>query len=183
IRLVLPTIDSRSTAIVFARTVNRLWGEAADVFGDSPIVKERGLAGAAKVAQHELTSRNRGDHALEHLVRLRHERPVPGIQRPFTGSVAPHVARRQYVQKRDFTDAIRMVKRQSMSCARSPVVAGQKKAVITQRGHHVRLILSHGAEGIIDVLWAALRRTDTVAVAPQVCGDDVIPPGEGAGDL
>src|SRR5204863_8826995 len=103
--------------------------------------------------------------------------------RPFTGRVAPHVARRQYVQKRDFTDAIRLVQRQPMSCARSPVVAGQKKAVITQRGHHLRLILSHGAEGIIDVLWAALRRTDTVAVAPQVCGEDVIPPGEGAGDL
>src|SRR5439155_2844230 len=52
IRLVVPEIDSRGRAIVLARTVNRLWGEAADVFADSPIVKERGLAGTAKVAQH-----------------------------------------------------------------------------------------------------------------------------------
>src|SRR5207244_4200760 len=95
------------------------------------------------MAQHELASRNCSNHALEHLVWLRHERPVPGIKRPFTGSVAPHVARGQYVQQRDLIYAIRMVKRQPMGCARSPVVTGHEKAVISERGHDVHLILSH----------------------------------------
>src|SRR5947208_14193718 len=72
-----------------------------------------------------------------------------------------------------------MVQRQSMSCARSPVVAGQKKPDIAERGHHVQLVLSHRAEGIIDVVRTALRGTDTIAVAPQVRHDHVVPSNQG----
>src|SRR5438093_12276270 len=108
---------------------------------------------------------------------------MPGIQRPFTGGVAPHVARGQYVQQCNLTYMIRMVKRQAMGCARSPVVTGQEKALMSERGHHVHLISSHSAKRVIDVLRAAVLGPDTVAVAPEICHDDVIPAGQGARDL
>src|SRR5207249_4719367 len=132
IRLVMLQIDSSSRAIILAGTVNSLCCEAADVFGNRTIVKECGLAGSAKMAQHEFASRNRSNHALEHLVRLRHKRPVPGIQRPFTRRVRPYVACGQYVQQRDFTHALRMIQRQTMGRARSPVMTGHKKTVISE---------------------------------------------------
>src|SRR5207247_299790 len=89
------------------------------------------------MAQYELASRNCSNHALEHRVGLCHERPVPGIKRPFTGGAGPPVARGQYIQQRDLTNAVRMVKRQAMRGARPPVVTGQEKAVITERAPRI----------------------------------------------
>src|SRR5437016_13395091 len=108
---------------------------------------------------------------------------MPGIQRPFTGGVAPHVARGQYVQQCNLTYMIRMVKRQAMGCARSPVVTGQEKALMPERGHHVHLVSSHSAKRVIDVLRAAVLGPDTGAVATEVRHDDAIPAGPGRPDL
>ena len=82
-----------------------------------------------------------------------------------------------------FRTTIRMVERQSVGGARAAVVAGQEEAVMAERGHHLHLIASHGAERVVDVLRATVGRADAVAIAAEVGRDHVVSTGEGAGDL
>ena len=95
----------------------------------------------------------------------------------------PHVARGQDVQQRDLAHAVWMVERQAMRGARAPVVTGQEEAIVAERGHHVDLILSHGAERVVDVFRAAIGGAHTVAIAAEVGRDNVESPGQRAGDL
>src|SRR4029079_10902687 len=155
--------------------MNRLGREAADVLGDSPIVEKGGAAGAAQMAQHELPWRYRSDHAIEHIVRLSHEGPVPRAQRPLTRGVRPHVAGRDDVEYRHLTHPIRMIECEPMRRPRAPVVTGQKESLVAKRGHDIDLILSHGPERVVNVVGAAVGGTDAVAVTTEVRGHDVIP--------
>ena len=43
-------------------------------------------------------------------------------------------------------DLLRMVEAHTMQDARSAIVAGGTEAVEAQRGHHLHLVLRHGAE-------------------------------------
>src|SRR5438093_161668 len=183
IRLIVLEIDSCRGAIVLARTVNRPVREAAHVLGDGPLVEERRLAGPPEVAQDELPSRNRRDHALEHLVGLCHERPMPRVQRPLARGVAPHVARRENVEQGDLAHAVGMVQRQPMRGARSAVVPRKKEAVMAERGHHVDLIARHGAKRVMAMIGAAVDGADAVAVPAQIGGYDVEFCRQPAGDL
>jgi len=163
--------------------VNRFGCEAADVLGDRPIIEERGCAGTAQMAQDELSCRYRGDHPLEEIIRLGHEGPVPRAQRPLARGVCPHMAGRDDVEERHFTNAIRMIERQSMRRPRTPVVTGQKESVVAERRHDIDLILSHGPERVVDVVGATIGRADAVAVAAEVRRDNVKPFCQAARDL
>src|SRR5687768_17818629 len=120
------------------------------------------------MAQDELPWRYRGDHALEELVRLGHEGPVPRAQRPLARGVCPHMAGRDDVEQRHFANALRMIERQSMRRPRAAVLTGQKEPVVAKRRHDFDLILSHGSERVVDVVGSTIGWTDTIAVAAEV---------------
>jgi len=134
------------------------------------------------MAQDEFPWRYRGDHALEEIVRLSHEGPVPRAQRPLARGVRPHVAGRDDVEQRHLRNAIRMIECQSMRRPRTPVVTGQKESVVAEGRHDVDLILGHGPERVVDVVGATLGGTDAVAVAAEVRRHNVKPLCQAAGD-
>ena len=97
-------IDGSGSAIVLAGAVYRFGRETSNVLRRAPVENQRILALPVRLQSgryDEFTGRNRGDHALEHLFGLCHEGPVPGIQRPFTRGVLPHVSRGHDVEKGD----------------------------------------------------------------------------------
>jgi hypothetical protein len=108
---------------------------------------------------------------------------VPSIQRPFVRGVGPHVSRGHDIQEGDLAHATGVIERQSMGCSRSPIVTGKVEAVVTERGHHLDLVLRHHAERVVDVVRASLGWTDAVAVAPKVRRVDTEPLTQRTGDL
>jgi hypothetical protein len=83
-------VNPGGSAIILAGTVDCLRRKAPDIFGYCLVVKEGRLPGSAQVAQHKLTSWNRGDHSLKHLIRLCHKHPMPRVQSPVARSIVPH---------------------------------------------------------------------------------------------
>src|ERR1043166_6824791 len=67
--------------------------------------------------------------------------------------------------------------------ARAAIVTGDEEFVVAELAHDLDLIERHGAEGIIDVVLAAVLGTDAVAVAAQIRRDHVEALGEPVGHL
>ena len=69
-----------------------------------------------------------------------------------------------------------------MRGAPAAVMAGDVEAVVTERRHHLDLVLRHRPERVVDAV-GFLRRGRAVAVAAQVGGDDMELLGQSRRDL
>ena len=58
-----------------------------------------------------------------------------------------------------------------MSGARPSIVTSHEKPIVAKRRHHVHLILGHGAKRVVNVVLAAIRWTDAIAITAEVDGN------------
>ncbi len=90
---------------------------------------------------------------------------------------------RQDVDQRGAPHPIRVVEAHARGGARAAVVPGNEEPAVAELFHHLDLVLRHRPERIVDVVGAGFVRADTVAIAPEIGGDDVEMLGETARDL
>ena len=68
-------------------------------------------------------------------------------------------------------DLVRMIEAHAVQHAGAAIVTGGVEALVTERRHHLDLVLRHGAERIVFVVLAA-GRLFGIAIAAQIGGDD-----------
>src|SRR5207342_3069978 len=80
---------------------------------------EPGAAADHHAALDEELRRDRADETFREWLRLRHEGPVPGADRPVLRGVGPHMIIRHHVHQADLDDPIRVIEAHAMrrTCA------------------------------------------------------------------
>ena len=168
-------IAGRARAIVAARARDRLQRVAAHVLGERAVGEKAEPRAAADdhAALQEIFRRHRADQALGKRLRLRHEAPVPGADRPALGGVRPHVVVRHDVHQAHLEDALGMVHAHAVRGARAAVVPRHVELAVAQLVHDLQQVLRHRAEAVVDVLGPGFGQR-AVAVAAQIGQDHVV---------
>ena len=159
-------------AVVFAHRVDgRAVAEIALVFRERGRIEEaQTLLGLSKLLLDEIVGI--GTHQpLGKIVWLDHEKPMPGESAPLPRHVVEQMMLRNDVENGGARDLLRMVEAHAMEHARAAIMAGGVEALEAERGHHLDLVLRHGAERIAAMVRPP-RRLFRISVATQVGGDN-----------
>jgi len=159
-------------AVIFAHGVDsRAVAEIALVFSERGGIEEaQALLGLGELLLDEIVGI--GAHQpLGKIVRLDHEKPMPGESAPLPRHVVEQMMLRNDVENGGTRDLFRMVEAHAVEHAGAAIMAGGVEALEPQRGHHLELILRHGAERIAAVVCPA-RRLFRISIAAQVGGDN-----------
>src|SRR5215469_15883409 len=108
---------------------------------------------------------------------------MPGAQRPLLRGVGPDVVIWQDVEQGCALDPLGMVKAHARGSTGAAVMPGNEELAIPQLLHDLDLVPGHSAERVVDVAFAGVVGTDTVAIAAQIGRDDVEVFRQPAGDL
>ena len=131
---------------------------------------ERLGLGSARRAPIEEEQRVLADHGFRERCRLRQKHPMPGtIGEPGIQAV-PHRPGRHDVEQSKPFDASGMIERQPIADAAAAVMAGEAKAHVSQRLHHLDHGCCHRALGVGRVLGIGGRGVGP-AVAGQIRND------------
>src|SRR5262249_57830847 len=135
--------------------------EIALVFGERGRIEEaQALIGLSELLLDEIVGI--GTHQpLGKIVRLDHEKPMPRESAPLPRHVVEQMMLGNDVENGGTRDLFRMIEAHAVEHAGAAIMAGGIEALEPERGHHLELVLPHGAERIAPMVRPSSPRFRT----------------------